>query len=630
MIAFIAINLSFLTVISAQNQILADSLKITLMEVHEDSERMSILYKISLSVSSPDEIIQYSNQLISLAEKYDDASFIQAGLMSLGTAYRLGGDLEKALDNLFESAKIAEEHDLVVRLGQAYGEIATVYAGNRDFRNALNYNRKASEIFISLSDSLTFSLASINIGFQYYRLGLLDSALYQYGIAEAYFLKKDKPIETAYVIGNRAIVKLAMGDVNQAELDFRQAIKILEPVGDQYGIADFLNELGKVYVERGDQLKAIEVIKKGLIIAKEIDIKAQIRDASELLSDLHRKRGEFEEALAYHQQFVAYKDSIQNTETVRKLANQRTEFEIGQAQAQMDAEQQTQKVINVALIFGLGLLTVFGFAQYRNSRQRKRINDVLRDQKSELETQKAELQEVNRTKDRFFSIISHDLRGPVNAFHGVSRMIKFFVQNKQIDQLEVLTEDIDQSVDRLSSLLDNLLNWAVQQQGQFPYVPEKIELKTLADDLVDVFATMAKSKQIVLQSTVPEDLHAWADRNTTMTIIRNLMSNALKFTHQHGQVSLNARSTGTVIEIEVHDNGVGIPQEKLGQLFQLNEKASTWGTEGEKGLGLGLQLVHEFVELNQGQITVTSEEKQGTTFKVTLPMYELSQIQAET
>ncbi len=615
--------------IFSQNQNEADSLKQVLQTELSDSDKLEVLRLLSLKSAAPGEIIFYAEELKILAEKEQKPYYQQGALISLGMAYRINGNFQKSLEFLFESARIAEKHGFRKKLGEAYGEIATVYSSTGDLVNAISYNTQAADILINNGDTLTYGMASLNIGYQYYTLNELDSALKKYSIAEKIFVNKNFVLGNAYVIGNRALVKLAKGDVENAEKDFYQAISMLEPLGDKYAIADFSNQLGKVYVENGDNQKAIETISKGLEIAKEIDIKAQIRDASELLSVLYQEEGDFEGALYYQRQYVAFKDSIQNTETVRKLANQRTEFEIGQAQSRMDAQRQTQQVVTVALIFGLGLLTVFGIAQYRNSRQRMRINQVLRDQKATLENQKAELEEVNRTKDRFFSIISHDLRGPVNAFHGVSRMIKFFVQNKQIDQLEVLAEDIDQSVDRLSSLLDNLLNWAVQQQGQFPYVPEKIDIKTMADDLVDVFTTMAKSKQITLSSTVSEGIDVWADRNTTMTIIRNLVSNALKFTPREGYVTINATRTDSAVEIEVNDNGVGIPEDKLGHLFQLNEEASTWGTEGEKGLGLGLQLVHEFVELNQGQITVDSKDGSGTTFIVSLPTYDLQQVQEE-
>ena len=190
-------------------------------------------------------------------------------------------------------------------------------------------------------------------------------------------------------------------------------------------------------------------------------------------------------------------------------------------------------------------------------------------------------------------------------------MIKFLVQAKETDQLLDIADDIDQSVERLSNLLDNLLNWAMQQQGHIPNVPEKLELRYICEDLTATFKTMAESKKIDLRSEVDEGIVIWADRNMTMTILRNLTNNALKFTPEGGRVSLHAHEKEGVVEIAVRDTGVGIPKEKLDQLFTLGDKKSTYGTSGEKGLGLGLQLVYEFVELNNGTIKVESEPDQG-------------------
>ena len=196
---------------------------------------------------------------------------------------------------------------------------------------------------------------------------------------------------------------------------------------------------------------------------------------------------------------------------------------------------------------------------------------------------------------------------------------------KQTEQLLEIADDIDESVDRLSALLDNLLNWAMQQQGHFPNVPEKVNLNEVTQDLIRTLDTMAKGKSINLDSQIDGAIHLWVDKNTTMTILRNLVNNALKFTPEGGHVTIAASSTASKAEIKVQDSGVGIPEEKLKSLFKLQDKKSTYGTSGEKGLGLGLQLVCEFVEMNGGTIDVTSTVGEGTTFAVTLPLYDLEE-----
>lgn len=616
-------------ILAQSNQSAADSLRQVLDEKSLTLEdRITTLGDIIAVEPDPSNDIIYADEILNLSggsnEFFED---IHYALLSQGNAYKQLGNTVAALDKYFEAADLSKSNRYEEGVAQAYATIAGTYKGTGNFELAVKYYRQASKIFLEIPDSLSLGLININLGYGYYSIGEYDSAK-QLTLLGIEISKRLYPVVLDYAKGNLALIDIKLG--NQYAYDSLDAvITDLKLKGDDFAVSDYLSQLSGILKDQGQVNSAIAAGEESLVLSKKLGLKEQIRDASESLCDLYSIKGDYEKALKYQTQYIIYKDSINNIESVNQIANLRTEFEIGQAEAAMSAERQTQQVINVALIFGLGLLMVFGVAQYRNSRQRMQINQVLRDQKAELETQKSELEAVNRTKDRFFSIISHDLRGPVNAFHGVSRMIKFFVQNKQIDQLEVLAEEIDKSVDRLSSLLDNLLNWAVQQQGEFPYVPEKIEIKTLADDLVDVFTTMAKSKQIALSSSVTEDIHAWADRNTTMTIIRNLVSNALKFTPRSGHVTISAQTTDECVEIEVHDNGVGIPKDKLGHLFELNEENSTWGTEGEKGLGLGLQLVHEFVELNQGQIIVNSQDGKGTTFTVRLPTYDLQEIQEE-
>ena len=359
-------------------------------------------------------------------------------------------------------------------------------------------------------------------------------------------------------------------------------------------------------------------------ISKDKGLRVQAKDASYILYEIYTDTKQFDRAIEFLNEYFSLRDSITNSEKIQRIADLRTAFEVGQKQAEADLyEERAKNREIVAISLGGVLLSVMvlAFVLYRNNNQKRKINTLLEEQKTELEN-------LNHTKDRFFSIISHDLRGPVNAFHGVSRMIKFFVKNKQMDQLDSLAEEIDHSVDRLSELLDNLLSWAVQQQGHVPYIPEKLDIHEMADDLVHIFSTMANSKNVKLVSHVPRSIYLWGDRNTVNTIIRNLINNAIKFTSDEGLVTIDVEAQEETAVVRVSDTGVGIPEDKLQDLFRLQAKKSTWGTHGEKGLGLGLQLVHEFIELNRGKITVESEEGVGTTFKVWLPLYA-SQIKAE-
>ena len=250
------------------------------------------------------------------------------------------------------------------------------------------------------------------------------------------------------------------------------------------------------------------------------------------------------------------------------------------------------------------------------------MNKTAEDSLNSLSEEKKKSDELLQIKDRFFAIISHDLRGPVSAFKGISDVMDMFIQNKRYDDLEIMSQEMGRSVNQISGLLDNLLNWASAQQGQIPYNPEKIDLEKTVDDLFATLKLAADSKNIDLHKDLEHEIQIWADLHSTMTIFRNLVGNALKFTPQHGEVTVKASKSDGKAIINVKDTGVGIPQDKLETLFQLKTAKGSFGTAGEKGVGLGLQLVKDFTSMNQGEVSVKSKEGEGTEFTLTLPLVE--------
>lgn len=603
----------------SQDQRIADSLIQVLSDVaYHDSSRVDILFQIAFNHNEPEKALEYSKKLEEVAiSKSNVRALFQAHYLK-GQAYVLLGDLDLAIASYFEAVEVAESYSNETGIGQVYSNLGDAYSDNENHGNAIYYYSKALEILERRNDSLHIAATLTNLGYELYRVNELDSSVFYHKRASIIFDSINYRSGVLYCLGNIGLVYAKMGDHALAEENMQMAISGLRKYEDYYAISDFEKEIADIYRQRKDYNQALQYAQGSLEVSEEKGLKVQARDASYKLYEIYMDTKEYGLAIQHLNKYYAFRDSITNSENIQRIADLRTEFEVGQKQAEVDlltAEKATQRVVRISLIIGLAFVVVFASIQYRNNIQKKKTNSILNDQKTKLE-------ELNQTKDRFFSIISHDLRGPVNAFHGVSRMIKFFVQQKQMGQLEELAEDIDQSVDRLSSLLDNLLNWAVQQQGNFPYVPEKLDIHFMAEDLVKTFTTMATSKQIQLVSEVEAGTDAWADRNTTMTIIRNLVGNALKFTPQEGEVKIRAAIDDESILIQVTDNGVGIPAEKLNDLFKLQAKKSTWGTDGEKGLGLGLQLVYDFVTLNKGKIDVESTPDQGTTFSVWLPIFE--------
>jgi two-component system NtrC family sensor kinase len=305
------------------------------------------------------------------------------------------------------------------------------------------------------------------------------------------------------------------------------------------------------------------------------------------------------------------------------MADLRTEYEVSQKQAEIDLLNQKRErnyFIGLALLFFTLFLVVLAFLLYRNNRIKRAANKLLHKQNTKLELQHTKLEALNNTKDRFFSIVSHDLRGPVNAFNGISELIKYYIAHNEMGQLREVSEYIDKSARQLSTLLDNLLDWSVKQQGTFPFRPEMLYLNPLLQEITDMFRIAAHAKNITLNLDLDEEINVWADRNSLLTIIRNLLNNALKFTQSNGLVTLSAYTEKGFVHINVIDTGVGIPEDKLESLFLLKDKIIGLGTAGEKGLGIGLSLAFEFAEMNGGSIIVNSEEGIGSIFTLKMPL----------
>lgn len=237
------------------------------------------------------------------------------------------------------------------------------------------------------------------------------------------------------------------------------------------------------------------------------------------------------------------------------------------------------------------------------------------EQKVEERTQ--ELKEANATKDKFFSIIAHDLRSPMIALQGVGQKLEYFIRKEKLEKLLEMGAKIDQSIDQLNHLLNNLLNWATSQTGGVPHHPAKLDLSALVNENIELYRSLAESKGISIVCEISAK-YVFADVNTTSTIIRNLLSNALKFTKDGGGIKISTQQKNDFVELEIEDQGIGMDKQTLAQLFNSNVQGHI-GQRGEKGFGLGLKLCNEFVQMNRGHIAVTSKLNVGTTFTVTLP-----------
>jgi len=227
---------------------------------------------------------------------------------------------------------------------------------------------------------------------------------------------------------------------------------------------------------------------------------------------------------------------------------------------------------------------------------------------------------MNTEKDKFFSILAHDLRGPLSSFVTATQILTEELSTIDPDEMRDITLGMKTSAANIYNLLENLLEWSRIQRGAMEFVPERISIESAIKDCVDLLSEQARNKGIKVDYYVPHDMHVIADRHMFDTVTRNLVSNAIKFTPAAGEVKVDVRRNNeNEVEVIIADTGIGIPGDLQDKLFRINEKTSRRGTEGEASSGLGLLLCKEFVEKHRGRLWVESEPDNGSKFHFTIP-----------
>ncbi len=238
----------------------------------------------------------------------------------------------------------------------------------------------------------------------------------------------------------------------------------------------------------------------------------------------------------------------------------------------------------------------------------------------EIKLKNEQLRKINAEKDKFFSFIAHDLRSPFNSFLGLTQIMAEELPSLTLDELQKMVVSMEKSATNLFLLLENLLQWSRIQQGLIPFNPEVLELLPILDESIAIILEPAKNKGIEIVCDIPDDLVSFADRYMLQTVIRNLVSNAVKFTPKGGKVTLSAKTNRDKnVEISIKDTGIGMNKAMTDQLFRIDVQTNRVGTDGESSTGLGLILCKEFIEKHGGKIWVESEVGKGSMFYFTLP-----------
>lgn len=390
------------------------------------------------------------------------------------------------------------------------------------------------------------------------------------------------------------------GKEQEKQLYKQKIIKLLPKI-DQNTNFYFSDDIARICLAIEQYDLAIEVanqVCKKPSVNKQVDIRKML--AYEILSNTYERLGQYQKSLESQRQYTQlyakiYKNMV-NLESGRKVIRTEGERNLILKQNEVERERFYRNLnFTVAAFWVLlsGLVLLF----YKREQKRKK-----------------ELTHLNTTKDKLFAILSHDLRSPVGILENNVMLTNWGALSQE--EFSKMTQHLGQEISQVRTMLDNLLQWSVSQMGGIKPIKEQIRLLDILESQIQVLSPASTKKSIQIINTVSGDATLLADKNHLAIIVRNLLQNAIKFTHSGGSISIKANPQQDKLMVEIRDTGIGMSKERLANLFRLSTTSSKLGTDFEQGTGLGLVLVKELVEANEGSIEVKSEPNQGTLFKL--------------
>ena len=531
---------------------------------------------------------EFLSQALKLNKKLNDPDVLVLILNEMGKVNASGGKIDEAFDNYQQVLNLKEVIQKPDAEADARFNLGHLYTQQGKYADALRHHKQALAIRRSIRDRKNEALSLNDIGELY---KLMD--------------KNEKALDNHIVA-----------------LEIRQALK------DQRGIAESYNNIGVLYFERKNYQRAADNLALGLAAARESNDQHQQRISYEYLSGCYEAAGDYKKALEYKDEFVGISEFIQREENEHELLETQNRYEIDKRQSRIgkletererrEKELADQKRFRNFLFVLVALCVVIVVLVFYFYILQQRSNKKLTVAHDQLNRQNVELQELNATKDKFFSIISHDLKGPLNSLTSFSSLLINHTDSLSKEEIKMFASDFDKSLKNLFALLENLLEWSRSQTGNIEFIPESFDIAAMLEDNKQLLKAQAQNKRITLVNESAEKVLINAHKNSINTVVRNLISNAIKFTPEGGTITLKtSRQNGSVIT-SIADTGVGMSQNIIDKLFRLDSKHSTKGTANEKGTGLGLILCKEFVEKNGGKLWVKSMEGEGSVFYFSL------------
>ena len=515
------------------------------------------------------------------------------------------------------------------------------YFRAEDYPKAAESFKKSLSMAIALADTKQIQSTAINLGSAYTMLNKYDSAKFYYKTAYFHTSLNDSTNKAVY-FHNIGFINIEEKNYNEALINLQKALNIRQKLNTKK-TADTYALIGKLYNRKGDKDIAISYYYRAYKTIIGTNDLNGIKSTSLKLANLYNNIGNYKNASIYYQEHIKYSDSINNINDKATIESLNKKMELNEKAKEnklLESENKLQELqllskkqtiyLLTALTSLVGLILIGLLIRIKNNKRHNIIlsskNRRITEQKEELESTISELNKTikyleiaNATKEKFFSIIAHDLRNPFGAIREASEILN----NKSIpideETKDLLINELHKSSENTYKLLENLLNWARSQQNAIKLEFSYHDITEIIDVSTEPYIPNAKEKNIAINTKNVSHYNLKIDKNTIQTIIGNIINNAIKFTPHNGKIDIETSFFNDYFSVSITDNGVGMNSTQLNNLFKIEKSQSTPGTNNEAGTGLGLILCHEFIKLNGGQIRAESQVGQGTRFNIDIP-----------
>ena len=585
-------------------------------------ERIQFLNNIAetLSDKNTELAFQYANLALTESEKNKAPKEKGIALNNLAWIKYRKGDFTAAFEYSTKALKWNDSIQNLPALAASFRCMASVYNSQGNTNKSIELFLKDLALHTQLNDQKSIGRALNNLSFTFFRGKMMDSALYYTNKALIFNLQLKDDYLIAFAYRNAGDLSEARKLLDSAKYYFNLSVQYAVKIKSVHLQLTALYRIGRLLNSEFKYKESISFLEKALQLGNLMGAKSETALIYNLLATAYEGIGDYKEAYLVQKKFSQLNDSLYQERSRSKLAEMQAKFEAEKKQSEInqlkkEKEQeiennQKKTILNFSLMITMLVVIVLLINIWRKNKYKTATNLLLQSQKEELE-------ETLLLKDKVFSIVSHDLRSPIASLNAVLPMLDpDSLDHETYHQLKL---NLTKQVQNLNYVLDNLLIWSrSRMKGVETPELKEINLYKQASISLGLLKGLADQKEITIQNQINTGVSIKADPQHFDIIIRNILLNAIKFTHEKGQINLFSKIENDQLAICIEDNGVGMNPEQINRLFQLKTHFTTPGTQKEKGTGLGLLICAEYAAANNWEIKVESQIGKGTIFTIIL------------